>query len=112
MARPMLRPEPEPVTRASLSSSRNGSRVIARSQEAAAEFYASGLEPGFAEDQLAPTLATLPRGIRSVRTQEIFSHATILMDGGMLSGVLYEPGIEPIRQMLAAAGEGGRGRGD
>lgn len=43
---------------------------------------------------------------------DIINGATILMDGGMLPGVLYEPGIEPIRQMLAAAGEGGRGHGD
>ncbi len=31
--------------------------------------------------------------------------ATIEMDGGMLPGVLYEPGLAPIREMLAAAGE-------
>jgi NAD(P)-dependent dehydrogenase (short-subunit alcohol dehydrogenase family) len=43
---------------------------------------------------------------------DIINGATILMDGGMLPGVLYEPGIEPIRQMLAAAGQGGRGRGE
>jgi hypothetical protein len=30
------------------------------------------------------------------------------MDGGMLPGVLYEPGIEPIRRMLAAAEQKGR----
>jgi hypothetical protein len=27
------------------------------------------------------------------------------MDGGMLPGVLYEPGLAPIRALLAAAGE-------
>jgi NAD(P)-dependent dehydrogenase (short-subunit alcohol dehydrogenase family) len=39
---------------------------------------------------------------------DVINGATILMDGGMLPGVLYEPGIAPIRQMLAAAGQKGR----
>jgi len=34
---------------------------------------------------------------------EIINGTTIEMDGGMLPGVLYEPGIEPIRALLAAA---------
>jgi len=34
--------------------------------------------------------------------------ATIYTDGGMLPGVLYEPGIAPIRKMLDAAGERSR----
>jgi len=34
---------------------------------------------------------------------EIINGATIAMDGGMLPGVLYEPGIAPIRALLAAA---------
>ena len=37
--------------------------------------YASGIEPGFAGDHLVLVLATLTRGIRSVRTQELFSYA-------------------------------------
>ena len=43
--------------------------------EGGATLYASGLEPGFAGDQLVLTLATLVRRVRSVRTQEIFSYA-------------------------------------
>ena len=39
---------------------------------------------------------------------DVINGATILMDGGMLPGVLYEPGIAPIRQMLAAAERKGR----
>ncbi|HEX5065816.1 MAG TPA: SDR family oxidoreductase [Myxococcota bacterium] len=39
---------------------------------------------------------------------DVINGATLLMDGGMLPGVLYEPGIAPIRQMLAAAGQKGR----
>jgi hypothetical protein len=54
-------------------------RQVARLEEACraggASLYASGLEPGFAGDQLVLTLATLSRRIRSVRTQEIFSYA-------------------------------------
>jgi NAD(P)-dependent dehydrogenase (short-subunit alcohol dehydrogenase family) len=42
---------------------------------------------------------------------DIINGATIAMDGGMLPGVLYEPGIQPIREMLAAAERGGGGRG-
>jgi hypothetical protein len=39
-----------------------------------ASLYASGIEPGFAGDQLVLTLATLASRIRSVRTQEIFGY--------------------------------------
>lgn len=52
---------------------------VARLEEACraggATLYASGLEPGFAGDQLVLTLATLSHRIQSVRTQEIFSYA-------------------------------------
>ncbi len=39
-----------------------------------ASLYASGIEPGFAGDQLVLTLSTLSNRIRSVRTQEIFGY--------------------------------------
>jgi 2,4-diaminopentanoate dehydrogenase len=39
-----------------------------------ASLYASGLEPGFAGDELVLRLASLTHRIRSVRTQEIFSY--------------------------------------
>jgi hypothetical protein len=52
---------------------------VARLEEACrkggATLYASGIEPGFAGDQLVLTLATLVNKIRSVRTQEIFGYA-------------------------------------
>jgi NAD(P)-dependent dehydrogenase (short-subunit alcohol dehydrogenase family) len=35
---------------------------------------------------------------------DVINGATIEMDGGMLPGVLYEPGIEPIRELLRGAG--------
>jgi len=54
-------------------------RQVERLEEACskggATLYASGLEPGFAGDQLVLTLATLTHRIRSVRTQEIFGYA-------------------------------------
>lgn len=50
-------------------------RLEAACREGGAALYASGLEPGFAGDQLVLTLATLSNRIDSVRTQEIFSYA-------------------------------------
>jgi NAD(P)-dependent dehydrogenase (short-subunit alcohol dehydrogenase family) len=37
---------------------------------------------------------------------QIINGTTIEMDGGMLPGVLYEPGIEPIRRMLESTPKG------
>jgi hypothetical protein len=50
-------------------------RLEAACREGGASLYASGIEPGFAGDQLVLTLATLSHKIRSVRTQEIFSYS-------------------------------------
>jgi hypothetical protein len=50
-------------------------RLEAAAQAGGATLYASGIEPGFAGDQLVLTLATLVHEIRSVRTQEIFGYA-------------------------------------
>jgi len=41
---------------------------------------------------------------------DVINGTTIEMDGGMLPGVLYEPGLAPIREMLEAAGERTRRR--
>ena len=35
---------------------------------------------------------------------DVINGATLEMDGGMLPGVLYEPGIQPIRELLEGAG--------
>jgi hypothetical protein len=51
------------------------SRLEAACREGGATLYASGVEPGFAGDQLVLTLATLTHRIRKVRTQEIFDYA-------------------------------------
>lgn len=50
-------------------------RLEAACRTGGASLYASGVEPGFAGDQLVLTLATLSHRIDSVRTQEIFSYA-------------------------------------
>lgn len=43
-------------------------------REGGASLYVSGIEPGFAGDELVLTLSTLSHRIDSVRTQEIFSY--------------------------------------
>ncbi len=47
-------------------------RLQAAAVTGGASLYASGIEPGFAGDQLVATLLTMSRSIRSVRAQEIF----------------------------------------
>jgi hypothetical protein len=49
-------------------------RIDAACRRGGASLYVSGIEPGFAGDQLVLTLATLSDRIRSVRTQEIFGY--------------------------------------
>ncbi|MCV7228414.1 NAD(P)H-dependent amine dehydrogenase family protein [Mycolicibacterium komossense] len=49
--------------------------VRAASLKGGASLYASGLEPGFAGDQLAVLLSTLSSTITSIRTQEIFDYS-------------------------------------
>jgi hypothetical protein len=49
-------------------------RVDEACRRGGASLYVSGIEPGFAGDQLVLTLATLSERIRSVRTQEIFGY--------------------------------------
>jgi len=50
-------------------------RLRAACLEGGASLYASGIEPGFAGDELVLTLAGLSHRIDSVRTQEIFGYA-------------------------------------
>ena len=51
----------------------SGRKSLADAAESGhATLYASGIEPGFAADQLALTLLTMSDTVRSVRTQEIF----------------------------------------
>jgi hypothetical protein len=54
---------------------KHAARLAEACRKGGATLYASGIEPGFAGDQLVLTLATLVHKIRSVRTQEIFGYA-------------------------------------
>jgi hypothetical protein len=47
-------------------------RLAAAAERGGASIYASGIEPGFAADQMPLTLLTLSDTVRQVRTQEIF----------------------------------------
>jgi len=51
-------------------------RLEAAGRAGGASLYASGIEPGFAGDELVVRLATLTHRIERVRTQEIFSYDT------------------------------------
>ena len=51
---------------------RRGTARRRRRTRGGASLYASGIEPGFAGDQLVLTLATQSNTIRSIRTQELF----------------------------------------
>ena len=50
-------------------------RLESACRAGSASLYASGIEPGFAGDELVLTLSTMSHRIESVRTQEIFSYA-------------------------------------
>ncbi len=49
-------------------------RLDVAAQRGGASLYASGIEPGFAADELVVTLSTLSHRIDSVRTQELFTY--------------------------------------
>jgi hypothetical protein len=49
-------------------------RLAAAAERGGATLYGSGIEPGFAADQLVAVLLTTSRTIASVRTQEIFMY--------------------------------------
>ncbi len=50
-------------------------RLAAAAARGGASLYASGIEPGFAGDQLPLTLLTLCHSVRSIRTQELFLYS-------------------------------------
>lgn len=54
---------------------RLAAEVQAAAQSGGATIYTSGIEPGFAGDQLAVLLTTLSNTIRTVRAQEIFDYS-------------------------------------
>jgi hypothetical protein len=60
-------------------------RLAAAAERGGVTLYASGIEPGFAGDQLVVTLATMSDTIRSVRCQEIFRY-----DGYPVTFVMFD----------------------
>jgi NAD(P)-dependent dehydrogenase (short-subunit alcohol dehydrogenase family) len=82
----------------------NFQRLALGSPERAAEYFANvPLRRAGEPEEVGATVVFLCSG-----AADVINGATILMDGGMLPGVLYEPGLAPIRAMLAAAERGGR----
>jgi len=74
------------------------------SEERAADYFANvPLRRGGEPEEVGNAVVFLCSG-----AADIIDGATIWMDGGMLPGVLYETGLAPIRQMLAAAERGER----
>ena len=79
-------------------------RLALGSTERAAEYFANvPLRRAGEPEEVGATVVFLCSG-----AADVINGATILMDGGMLPGVLYEPGLAPIRAMLAAAERGER----
>lgn len=58
-------------------------RLAAAADAGGATIYASGIEPGFAADQLVATLLTMSRRVTSVRAQEIFLYDTYPVEFAM-----------------------------
>ncbi len=80
----------------------NFRRLALGKPEAADEYFANvPLRRGGEPEEVGNAVVFLCSG-----AADIINGATILMDGGMLPGVLYEPGLAPIRAMLAAAERG------
>ena len=96
-------------------------RLAAAAHRGDATLYASGIEPGFAGDQLPLTLLTLSHTVRSIRTQEHFLYSgypvTFVMQEVFGFGkpmefqpIMAHPGAQagtwapPIRMIAAAMG--------
>ena len=94
------------------------SRLDAAARAGGATLYASGIEPGFAGDQLVLMLLTTSRTIRSVRAQEIFLYDRYPVTFAMFevfgfgqppehTPIMSLPGVQsgtwgPVVQMVAA----------
>ncbi len=88
-------------------------------EQGGATLYASGIEPGFAADQLVATLLTMSRRITSVRAQEIFLYDQYPVDFTMFEvfgfgkpldhrPIMAMPGVQagtwgPVVEYVAAA---------
>jgi NAD(P)-dependent dehydrogenase (short-subunit alcohol dehydrogenase family) len=82
----------------------NFRRLALGSPEREAEYFANvPLRRAGEPDEVGNAVVFLCSG-----AADIIDGTTIEMDGGMLPGVLYETGLQPIRAMLAAAERGER----
>jgi NAD(P)-dependent dehydrogenase (short-subunit alcohol dehydrogenase family) len=82
----------------------NFRRLALGSPERAADYFANvPLRRAGEPEEVGNAVVFLCSG-----AADIIDGTTIEMDGGMLPGVLYEPGLKPIREMLAAAERGER----
>lgn len=93
-------------------------RLATAAEAGGATLYASGIEPGFAGDQLPLTLLTMSRSVRSVRAQEIFLYDRYPVTFAMFevfgfgqplthTPIMAMPGIQagtwgPVVQLVAA----------
>jgi len=94
-------------------------RLARATERGGATLYASGIEPGFAADQLVATLLTMSRRITSVRAQEIFLYDTYPVEFAMFdvfgfgkpldeTPIMALPGVQaatwgPVVEYVAAA---------
>lgn len=94
-------------------------RLEHAAKQGGATLYASGIEPGFAADQLVATLLTMSRRITSVRAQEIFLYDTYPVEFAMFdvfgfgkpldeTPIMALPGVQtgtwgPVVEYVAAA---------
>ena len=82
----------------------NFERLALGGPERAAEYFANvPLRRAGTPEEVGNTVVFLCSG-----GADVINGGTIWMDGGMLPGVLYEPGLAPIRALLAAADRGGK----
>jgi NAD(P)-dependent dehydrogenase (short-subunit alcohol dehydrogenase family) len=85
----------------------NFDRLVLGAPDAEAEYFANvPLRRAGTPEEVGNAVVFLCSG-----AADIINGGTIWMDGGMLPGVLYEPGLAPIRAMLAEAAKRGGTRG-
>jgi NAD(P)-dependent dehydrogenase (short-subunit alcohol dehydrogenase family) len=82
----------------------NFERLVLGAPDAAEDYFANvPLRRAGTPEEVGNAVVFLCSG-----AADVINGGTIWMDGGMLPGVLYEPGLAPIRKMLAAAERGER----
>ena len=81
----------------------NFERLVLGTLDAAADYFANvPLRRAGTPEEVGRTVVFLCSG-----EADVINGGTLWLDGGMLPGVLYEPGLAPIRALLAQA-KGGK----